>query len=504
MKILKLLFSKILIVFLLLLLQVGIICAAVLLLENFIIFQIASVIVALLLFFHIVNKRECPDFKIPWLVLLFLFPFFTIMVYILFANQKVSRRDAERLRAVFNETRKFTGTPSDPAPSDTAAAIGNYLSKNSFMFGRTGNRVKYFPLGEEFLKDLLAELEGAEKFIFMEYFIISRGKAWDAVHEILARKAKQGVEVRLIYDDIGTVGLLKCRYYKKLRKEGIDCYKFNPFRPIISGIHNNRDHRKITVIDGKTAYTGGVNIGDEYMNLDNRLGHFKDTAIKLQGSAVDNFTALFLQLFDANAKRQPENYDKYFSAEHETYPDGGYVHPFGDGPRPFYPEQVGENNYINMINSAKKYCYISTPYLIPDYNLTTAIRNAAYRGVDIRIITPSVPDKRVIFNITRSNYSYLMQAGVKIYEYSPGFIHAKMLVADDELAFVGTINLDYRSLVHHFECGAVLCGVPCIKDIKDDFESTFKSCKLITHKNFKMGKLATLANTVLKMFSPML
>lgn len=326
---------------------------------------------------------------------------------------------------------------------------------------------------------------------------------WDSIHEILRRKAESGVEVRLMYDDIGTVGMLKSGYFKKLRKEGINCYKFNPFRPVVSGIFNNRDHRKITVIDGRVGYTGGVNLGDEYINENKRLGHWKDTALKIRGSAVENLCKMFLQAFDMTAK-SVSDYAKYLDIEYERFADEGYIHPFGDGPKPYYAEQVGENNYINLINRAKKYVYITTPYLIIDHNIESALRNAALRGVDVRIIVPHIPDKKLVFNMTRSHYPYLMQTGVKIYEYTPGFIHAKSLVADDEFAFVGTINLDYRSLVHHYECGAVLYKTPCIALIKEDIDATIAVSQEVTKENYRMGRFARAVNSVLTIFAPML
>lgn len=506
MRFFKLLFSKILVVFLLFLIQLGLIFTAVAILENFLLFQIVSVIISLLIFFHIVNKKEPPEFKIPWLVLLFLLPFFTIMVYILFANVKVSKRDVKRLKSIYAGMQDYICGHAEDCSSVLGGNIGLeiYLLKNGYLPGHTDNRVKYFKSGEDFWQDLLAELEKAEKFIFMEYFIIDEGVMWNSVHEILARKAAAGVEVRIMYDDIGSVGKVRVGFCKKLKKEGINCRKFNPFRPVLSGIHNNRDHRKITVIDGKVGYTGGINIGDEYINRDRRLGHWKDTAVKIEGSAVDNLLALFLQLFDTSAKKDSEDFGKYFPEEHEKFPGGGYIHPFGAGPKPFYPEQVGEDNFINLINASKRYCYITTPYLIPDYNLTSALRNAAFRGVDVRIITPHIPDKKIIFNMTRSNFPYLLKAGVRIYEYTPGFIHAKMLVADDYLAFVGTINLDYRSLVHHYECGALMCKTPCIADIKRDVDDVIDSSHEVTSANFRMSRTASFFNALLNMFSPML
>lgn len=502
MKFLKIFFSRTLVVVLLFLIQLALMFVTLMVLEVFTAVQIVSALVALLVLLHMVNKKENPEFKIPWLILLALFPLFTIVTYILFAHPRMTKKESKRAMAIYEETNKCMGRRSGDYGEYNG--IGKYLSKNAYLPGSTDSKTTYFRSGEAFFDDLISELEKAEHFIFMEYFIINHGTMWYTIHNILKKKVEQGVEVKLMYDDIGTVGELKAGYYKKLRGEGIDCYKFNPFRPIVSGVHNNRDHRKITVIDGKVGFTGGINIGDEYINKRVRFGHWKDTAIKVEGSAVDNLTALFLQMFDMNAKRAPKDYEKYFNASHEKFDGCGFVHVFGDGPKPYYMEQVGEVNYINLINAAKRYCYITTPYLIPDYNLAMALRSAAFRGVDVRIITPHIPDKKVIFNITRSNYKFLREAGVRIYEYIPGFIHAKMLVADDEYAFVGTINLDYRSLVHHYECGATICNAPCIKDIKDDIDQTIAVSGEITDENFKMNKLASLLNAVFNIFSPML
>lgn len=506
MKFFKFLFSKAFLTAVLLIAQLALIAVTIIYLEIMPLFRLLSVIVAVAIFLGIINRKENPELKIPWLALLFVLPFFTLMTYILFAHPRIPRKYYDRAADIYARAnacmaKNGSDKPSAPLP-DEVIGIESYLASTAHLCGHTGNRITYYGSGEQFLDALLHELENAQNYIFMEYFIISPGKMWDSIRETLIRKAAQGVEVRIIYDDIGCVGKLKSNYYKTLRGHGIDCRKFNAFRPIISGIHNNRDHRKITVIDGKTGFTGGINIGDEYINEDRRLGHWKDTAIKIEGSAVDNLLALFLQIFDITDKTKTD-YSKYF-VPHEKYEDAGYVHPFGDGPNPLYPEQIGENNFINLITSAKNYCYITTPYLIPDYTLINALRSAAFRGVDVRIVTPHIPDKKIVFNMTRSNYACLMEAGVKIYEYTPGFVHAKMLVADDKLAFVGTINLDYRSLIHHFECGAVIYGAPCVADIKKDFDETMAVSQLATPRNPKTGKAASVLNALLKVFSPML
>ncbi len=509
MKIFKLLFSKIFVSALALLFQTGVFIAVLLFFEVYIpVFQIFSAVFSVLVVVGIINKKESPEFKLPWLFIILVLPFFGLVVYCMFANSKMSTGQHKRMVAIACRCKRYAELTQNENKKifeelGEYAGAENYLRRNSFTRGHRGNEAVYFPDGRAFYTDLLSELEKAEKFIFMEYFIIERGKMWDGILEILLRKVKEGVEVRVMYDDIGTAGLLKSNYHKKLSKEGIICRKFNPFRPVVSGIHNNRDHRKITVIDGKTAYTGGINLADEYINEVERFGHWKDVALRIRGSAVGNFTQMFLQMFDS-AKGYEEDYGKYLGAEYEVYGGEGIVHPFGDGPKPFYTEQVGANNYLNIINSAKNYVYIATPYLIPDHTLISALRNAAMRGVDVKIITPHRPDKKIIFNMTRSNYKYLSEAGVNIYEYVPGFIHAKTAVADGKIAFVGTVNLDYRSLVHHYECGVTLFGTPCIKDIKTDFDETLALSQKITKDNFKMGFIASLINSVLNLFSPML
>ena len=509
MRILKLLFSKIFISALALLIQIAFVVLILLFYEvYFAYFQIFSAALSLLIVFGIIGKKESPEFKAPWLVIILVLPFFGTVIYCMFANSKMSTKQYRHMVEIVCRCKKYSElTVSENneiyKTLGEFSGIENYLRKNSYSRGHLNNKVEYFRSGEKFYADLLSELDKDEKFIFMEYFIISYGKMWDGIHDILVRKVFEGVEVRVMYDDIGCAGHISGNYFKKLKKEGINCIKFNPFRPVISGIHNNRDHRKITVIDGRVAYTGGVNLGDEYINEKHPFGHWKDTAIKVQGSAVCNFTQMFLQMFDTSSN-QFSDYDRYLDIEYEKFDEGGYIHPFGDGPKPIYPELIGANNFINMINCAKNYVWVTTPYLIPDYNLTSALRNAAFRGVDVRIIVPHIPDKKIIFNMTRSNYKFLLEAGVKIYEYTPGFIHAKGMVCDGKSAFVGTINLDYRSLVHHYECGAVMYGNPCIADIKADFDETLSLSSEVTTQNFKFGFIPSLINAVLNLFSPML
>lgn len=509
MKIFKMLFSRIFLFVLSLLFQLALFLIILYYFNTYYAaFQLVFNILSLLVFLYLINRKECPEFKIPWLVILLLSPFFGMILYLMFSHIHVPHYAKKKLTDIKykgQDTLKKTEEEEKELEETLGdyAGLEKYLHNTSLLPGHLHNKVTYFKIGELFFEDLLVELEKATSFIFMEYFIIDPGKMWNAIHDVLLRKVKEGVEVYVLYDDFGTFGMIKGNYYKQLQKEGIHCYKFNPVRPIVSGIYNNRDHRKITVIDGKVGYTGGVNLGDEYINENKRLGHWKDTAIKIEGSAINNLSLMFMQTFEV-VSRKNIDYDKYLNKNLTKYDEEGAIVPFGDGPEPFYPEQVGENNYINIIQSAKHSLIITTPYLIIDHNMATALRNAAFRGVDVKIITPHIPDKKIILTMTRSNYPYLLEAGVKIYEYTPGFIHAKTCICDDVLGFVGTINLDYRSLVHHYECGALLYKNPCLKDIRKDLEETVAVSQEITKKNFPINAFSVLISNVLNLFSSLL
>lgn len=326
---------------------------------------------------------------------------------------------------------------------------------------------------------------------------------WDPIHDILKRKAADGVEVCVMYDDFGCMTTLPDHYYEQLESEGIHCQPSNPFTPVLSHIHNNRDHRKITVIDGKVGYTGGVNLADEYINTVVKFGHWKDSAIRLEGEAVRNLLALFLRVWNAQSKHRL-NSDIYMNTISPCPHGSGFAIPFGDGPFPVYREDIGKTVYLNMIHAARSYLYITTPYLICDHELMDALRIAAQRGVDVRLIVPHIPDKRAIFLMTRASYKPLFDAGVKLYEYTPGFIHAKSFVCDDKFAVCGTINLDYRSFVHHFECGVWMCGVDCIRDMKADFLFTLEKSEKVTRTRTELRRLERLPARVMKVFTPLL
>ena len=504
MKILRLIFSKWLISIVLLLTQVAaVVLVAIFLLESFIWFQLGSVVLGIIVFFVCVNRKENPEYKIPWLFLILFLPLFGVLFYMMFSRVKASRKLRKLYHNAYNQLLPYVENIDKDIDEaykymGDRAGIDRYLKTNSGLGPQLHNEVKYYPVGELMWKDMLEALEGAKKFILMEYFIVDPGHMWDSIHEILVRKAKEGVRVHLVYDDLGTMTMLKSGYYKKLRKEGIDAHKFNPFTPIVSAVYNNRSHRKIMVIDGEVGFTGGINLGDEYINENKRLGHWKDTGVRMKGNVVNSLTALFFADF-ITAKRELPEFEFYFNKLLKSYPEEGAICPFGDGPRPLFQEQIGEENFINILGQAKKYFYISTPYLIIDHHFKQALKNAAMRGVDVRVITPHIPDKKIVFCLTRSSYKELKEAGVRVYEYTPGFIHAKMLVSDDDMAFVGTINMDFRSLTHHFECGAVLYKNPCIKDIKKDFEHIFEVSQEIDDK-FKLSFGAKTAKVLLETF----
>lgn len=506
-KFLKLLFGRLTIIALAIILQIivfiSLLTGAI---EKVHILNIISAVIAGLVFLHVINNDMYPDNKIPWISLILIFPLFGSFAYILFAPNRVPRKQRLLFKKISDKNNNFVNTGLFNGSCTFEGQYegqSNYVKNVTFYPAYTNTDTKYFSTGEDFYHDLLLELEKAEKFIFMEYFIVERGLMWNNILDVLKKKARQGVDVRFMYDDIGSIGKVPSSYHKTLCNLGIKAIKFSPFRPILTGVHNNRDHRKITVIDGKVGYTGGINLADEYINVNSPYGRWKDSAIKLTGSAVQNLTLMFLVMYNVQ-KKTVEDFSRYFNQEQPIFENSGFVQPFADGPAPFSPDHVAENVFLNAINQAEKYLYISTPYLIIDHEISNALKLASKRGVDVRIVLPHVPDKKTVSIITKSHYRSLINYGVKIYEYTPGFIHAKNLIADDSVGFVGTVNLDYRSLVHHFECGVLLFNTPSLTDIKTDFEETFKLSELILEKNLKKGFFKTLFAKFLALFAPLL
>ena len=463
-------------------------------------------LVSLVAVLWILNRDENPAYKMSWIILILVFPLLGGFFYLIVGNKQPSKGMRRRLEA----EEKRTGRELWQKP-EILKEVGSldgrmegqfrYVSEKAGYPVYTNTQARYYPVGEALFADLLKELERAEHFIFMEYFIVEDGNMWGSILRILERKAKEGLDVRFMYDDLGSVSLLPAGYDRQLEAKGIRCIAFNPFIPFLSLVMNNRDHRKITVIDGHTAFSGGINLADEYINEKKRFGHWKDTGFRLKGEAVWNYTVMFLRMWNA-FRPEDSSYGAFAPSVYHPKPfaSDGFVQPYGDSP--LDEEIVAENVYLNILNQARKYVYIYTPYLIIDQEMTTALCLAAKRGVDVRIVTPGIPDKKVIFQLTRSYYPPLLKAGVRIYEYSPGFLHAKSYVCDDETAVVGTINMDYRSLYLHFECGTCFYRNEIVLDVKKDCLDTMEKSREIGIRDTRQGFSGSLFCAVLRVFAP--
>ncbi len=459
---------------------------------------------------YIYNRDINPSYKLAWIFVILSFPLFGVMFYIFFGNSHSGDRLRKRMMLYSDESKVLLPQDDelvaalhrdDPAAEKQAKYLYDYSGYPVY----SGTSATYFPTGEEKFAAMLEKLEKAERFIFLEYFIIADGKMWGTVLEILERKVKEGVDVRLIYDDVGCLLTLPYKYSEEMERRGIKCRVFNPFRPIWSAKMNNRDHRKILVIDGHTAFTGGINLADEYINAYEKYGHWKDSAVMLRGAGVWSFTEMFLTMWSFLEKDSREDHRKFMPRPEDIRDirGKGVVVPFTDSP--LDDEPVGENVYLNIINSAEKYVYITTPYLVIDNEMQTALVLAAKSGVDVRIITPHIPDKWFVFAVTRAHYRKLLRYGIKIYEYTPGFIHAKNWVSDDKAAVVGTINLDFRSLYLHFECAAWMYRSECIPDIKRDYLETLKQCQEITYSDcIHINIFRRIGRAILRLFAPMM
>ncbi len=472
-------------------------------------FLALCVILSLAAAVHILNKNNNPSYKIAWLIPLLGLPIFGGLLYLMFGSRRVDKR----LTAVTDDIRSkyplytpsMNCTPALYAANDKSAALqSDYIAHASGCLPYTNTQTRYYPSGETMFPALIDALKHAERYIFIEFFIIEEGEFWSGILEVLKEKTAAGVEVRVMYDDFGSMLTLPPGYEKTLRGCGIKTHVFNPFNTVLSPRPNNRDHRKIAVIDGEIAFVGGINIADEYINAYERYGYWKDTAISLHGDAAWGCTVQFLCVWDADTHAKSD-YEAYLPRHTRTQPfDGnGIVQPYTD--IPMDNEQVGETVYFQMITRAEKYIYITTPYLIIDHEMLVALQTAAKSGVDVRIITPHIPDKKTVFFLTRSYYKPLLDAGVKIYEFTPGFIHAKSMVADDRFAVVGSINLDYRSLYLHLENAVWMCGTGTVPEIRDDFLATQAQSMQMTEE--VLGKL-TLAKrmwlSILRTFAPLM
>lgn len=463
-------------------------------------------LISILAVLWLVNKKDNPAYKLAWVIPILSYPLLGGLMYIFMGDKKPSKSLRNKMVDIYNKTRELM--IQDPKIIDeikendkSVANQTHYISETAKFPIYKNSTAKYYNSGESNFIAIKEELKKAKHYIFMEYFIIAEGIMWNEILSILEDKVKEGIEVRLIYDDMGCLTLLPYNYFKKMEKRGIKCISFNKFIPIFSIAMNHRDHRKIVVIDGNTAFTGGINMADEYINEKIRFGHWKDTGIMIKGEAVWNFTVMFLQMW--NSVRLTDNdYSIYRPNVYhsEEFFSNGYIQPYGD--TPLDQEAVGENVYLNIINNAKEYLYIFTPYLIIDNEMMTSLCLAAKKGVDVRIVTPGIPDKKYVFWLTQSYYGQLSEAGVKIFEYTPGFLHAKCFVCDDEIATVGTINMDYRSLFLHFECGVFLYQTNIISEIKADILQTICESKEITDNKMSMPK--RLMQAILRLFAPLM
>ena len=462
---------------------------------------------------YIVSKNDKGAYKLTWILLISIVPLFGGLLYLMSNFQATTRLFSAMIRSVRKKTASLFHLPGDGfseaeerIPDDMPSV--RYLHEFAGFPVYTDTTTEYLSPGERKWEVLMEELEKAEKYIFLEYFIVQEGVMWDSILEILKRKAAEGVLVRLIYDDMGCFLLLPKDYPKQLKKFGIECAVFNPFRPFLTGEQNNRDHRKIVSIDGKVAFTGGINLADEYINAIDRHGHWKDASIMLKGKAAWSFTLIFLETWEL-CKRTNEDFSAYFPWKDEPCPavNDGFVQPYADSPMD--GENVGEHVYLQIIGNAKKYVYINTPYLIVDDSMISALTLAAKSGVDVRIVTPHRGDKWWVHMTTRSYYRELIKAGVKIYEYTNGFIHSKTFVSDDKAATVGTTNLDFRSLYLHFECGVRLyadptAGCRAVTEVKEDFLETLKVCKLITAEDCRYNLVVRAIQDILRLFAPLM
>ena len=452
----------------------------------------------------VLNTNDNPSIKLSWCFFIGVLPVFGALMY-LFVHTDLGHRVEQRsISKTISEGNKLMPDNAEvyeklKREDKGFYNLSRYLKDFSGFSLYENSKVSYFSSGEAKFEDMLKELKKAKNFIFLEFFIIKEGFMWSQILEVLIEKAKNGVEVRVLYDGTNAVTNLPYNYPKILKKSGINCKMFSPLRPFVSTHYNNRDHRKILVIDGKCAFTGGINLADEYVNVTSPLGHWKDTAVKIEGDGVDSFTVMFLQLWNHNERNR--QYEKYVFEKKVSEKDG-YIIPYGDNPMD--NELIGETVYLDLINRAEDSLYIMT-YLIIDNEMETALKSASKRGVDVRLILPEKPDHIYAYVLAEDHFSSLLDSGVKIYTYSPGFIHAKVFLVDNKYSTVGTINLDYRSLYLHFECGLLMYKTSCIKDIRLDFIKTFEKCRLIDKKYLrKRGFFSRLSGFILKVLAPLM
>ena len=455
---------------------------------------------------HLMMRPDKSAFKLSLVFLILLFPIFGGVFYWVFHFQTATvgfRKRLERLaqkqRSEFSPSGDALTRASEECTRD--GKLLRYLQNVPVFPVYQNTQTRYFPSGRQMLPALLDDLRAAKRYIFMEYFIIEEGVMWDSILEVLKEKAAQGVDVRVLYDDFGSILTLPPRYDKQLCAMGIKSIAFNRFHPFLTSLQNNRDHRKITVVDGRVAYTGGVNLADEYIDEKIRFGKWKDNAIRVCGEAAESFTVMFLQMWNILSKTE-EAVEAYLPTPQFSAVSDGWVQPYSDSPMD--RENVGEQVYLHAFERTQKYLYITTPYLMVGDELMAALKACARSGVDVRIITPCKPDKPMVHFTTRSYYRELIEAGVRIYEFTEGFIHAKTVISDGDFAVVGTVNLDFRSLYLHFECGACMYGASTVQKIEEDFAQTLANCREIGESDCKTNLFVELLQEICRVFAPLM
>ena len=465
--------------------------------------SLATSLLSVLVVLQLYSQQTTAALKMPWIMLILVFPVMGLSLYLMIEIFGDLGKTGKHLNAARQKTKALFSQPEGAARDleASAANLSRYVRQYSLSPLYSNTAVRYFPEAKAAFEEMKRQLEKAEKFIFMEYFIVAEGSAFRELREILERKAKQGVDVRFLYDDIGSIGYASFRFASDLNKIGIQCQVFNPALPVLNLFMNHRDHRKITVIDGKVGFTGGYNLADEYFDRAHPYGKWKDTGILLEGEAVKSLTAQFLEMWYITTHRE-EDWGRFLNISHSVSAEG-FVQPFGDNP--MGEERCAENVYLNLIARAKERLYITTPYLIITDEMYSALTLAAKRGVDVRIITPGIPDKKTVYGLTRSYYAGLAGQGVRIYEYSPGFLHAKQMLCDADLASIGTSNLDYRSLYLHFENNVLLYNCPAVSEMAADFDSLFPQCREVT-ESYAAGKRKLLRTwqCILRFFAPLM
>lgn len=506
----KIIFSRMLIIFLMILLQILVLVVSFTWLGSYMsfIWEGMSLLGAFLIIF-IINRDEPAEFKLSWIIPICLFPVLGALLYVFVIGNVGGIGLKAKLYIRMEETKGLLVTSEETARAlQTCPAhfkgFAHYMEKTAGYPAYHHSSAQYYPMGEDKFEDLKRELLKAKRYIFLEYFIVERGIMWNAILDILKKKVKEGVEVRVMYDGMCSILLLPYRYPKELQKYGIQAKMFAPIRPFLSTNQNNRDHRKIVVIDGKVAFTGGVNLADEYINRKTVYGHWKDVAVKIKGDAVRSFTVMFLQMWNVSEKTK-ENYERYLQDIEADATDcqNSFIIPYGGTPT--RKEETAKTVYESMLSGAERYVHIMTPYFIVEREFLDCIRYAAQRGVEVAMILPHIPDKKIVYYIARTFYPELLKAGIKVYEYTPGFVHAKAFVSDDTAAAVGTVNLDYRSFYHHFECGACFYGGEVIRQVEEDFQSTLLKCQEVTFEYYKkIPILQKLVGRFFKLFAPLM